>query len=129
MQHIEIDSGSERVDGVCKLHVRVTEADGLRRRLVTFTLTDEQIVSLVRGGAFVAPGTRAVEMDGGDALLDALDVLTSADGKRTDRSAANIADDLLDDLGMNRGQARPDYVRSHVLRQALRGTAPRKVAK
>ena len=122
---VEVDSGVERVDGVGKLHVRITEADGLRRRLVTFTLTDEQIVNLVRGGAFVAPGTRAVELDGGDALLDALDLATSDTDRPTPRTPAAIAEDLLTDLGIGPGQADYRHNATAALTRALRGRTRR----
>lgn len=126
--YVEVDSGIERADGRSTLRVEVREADGLRRHLVTLMLDDERALNLVRGGAFVALGSRAAEMDGADALVDALDVLTSDDGKRSTRSPREITDDLLADLGIDPEQAITDSRRSGALRKLLRSDRPRKVA-
>lgn len=129
IRDIEIDTAIRRSvqlgDG---LHVTIREAGGLRRTLAEFTLDEHQTLALMRGSSATAErGTVAAEFAGGDALVDALDAVTSTDGKLTDRSPANIADDLLDDLGMNVGQARSDYVRRHALLRALRSKTPRPI--
>lgn len=118
---VEIDSGIERADGTATLRVIVREADGLRRTLATFGLSDEKAINLVRGDAFVTTGGRpGGPMDDLTALVGALDVLTSPDAEPTGRSPREIADDLLTDLGLGPGQVRSGVTADRRVRAVTR---------
>lgn len=122
---IEIEGGIRQEDDGARVHLSLREGDGLRRALADIVLTAEQFMALARGGTIFANGAVPVEMVGGDKLLDALDQVTSHNGRLTDRAPSEIADDLVNQLSAHE---RVGLMRAQPLRAALRSNTPRKVA-
>ena len=122
---IEIDGGIRREDDGARVHLTLREGVHLRRVLAEVVLDAEQFMTLARGGTVYVNGTGPREFDGGDALLDALDLVTSPDGKPTGRSVAEIRDDLIALTSATR--TRIPFEGTQALHRAMRGTTPRKV--
>lgn len=125
---IEIDSAlrPDSDTGDVRIHLTLRELDGLRRTVGDVVLRAEQFMALARGATVRASGLVPVEFDGGDALLDALDLATSDTDRPTPRTPAAIAEDLLTDLGIGPGQADYRHNATTALTRAMRSRGPRK---
>lgn len=129
LREIEIDSGLQRTDdnAATRVHLTLREHGGQRRVLADVVLGAEQLFAIARGTPVRANGMVPREFEGGDALLDALDRVTSGDGQRTTRAPAEIAEALLHVVTVGHGLSRVPFDGITAVRRALRGTTPRPI--